>query len=68
MVNFFRLFMQLRFISLYGKQGIPSDEMPEVNQPVQNTVAYHIRTGGHDVTDYDWEQYIKWAKKQLDIR
>jgi len=50
---------------LYGKKGITSDEMPEVNQPIQNTVAYHIRTGGHDVTDYDWEQYIKWAIEQL---
>jgi hypothetical protein len=38
--------------------------MPPVNQPIQKTVAYHIRTGKHDVTDYDWEQYIKWAKEQ----
>jgi len=52
---------------LFGKNGIPSKEMPELNQPVQNTVAYHIRSGGHDVTDYDWEQYIKWAKEQLEI-
>ena len=35
--------------------------MPKVNEPIQNTVAYHIRTGKHDVTDYDWENYIKWA-------
>lgn len=48
---------------LYGKKGIIQKEMPAVNQPIQNTVAYHIRTGKHDVTDYDWEQYIKWADK-----
>jgi len=53
---------------LYGKKGIESAEMPPVNQPVQNTVAYHIRTGKHDVTSYDWEQYIKWAKEQLNIK
>lgn len=52
---------------LYGIKGIQSIEMPPVNQPVQNTVAYHIRTGKHDVTGYDWEQYIKWAKEQLNI-
>lgn len=52
---------------LYGKKGIVSDEMPPVNQPLQNTVAYHIRTGVHDVTSYDWEHYIKWAKEQLNI-
>lgn len=53
---------------LYGKKGIPANKMPEVNQPIQNTVAYHIRTGVHDVTDFDWEQYIKWTKQQLDIK
>ena len=48
---------------LFGKEGITSNKMPETNAPIQNTVAYHIRTGKHDVTDYDWEQYISWAKK-----
>lgn len=51
--------------NLYGKKGITITELPPVNQPVLNTVAYHIRTGKHDVTDFDWEQYIKWAKEQL---
>ncbi|MCK3685006.1 hypothetical protein [Maribellus sp. YY47] len=46
---------------LYGKTGITQQEMPEVNHPIQSTVSYHIRTGVHDVTDYDWEQYIRWA-------
>ncbi len=50
---------------LFGKKGISSQEMPPVNQPIHNTVAYHIRSGEHDVTDFDWEQYIKWANKQL---
>lgn len=48
---------------LYGIKGITQEEMPELNQPIQNTVAYHIRSGKHDVTDFDWEQYIKWADK-----
>ena len=48
--------------SLYGKNGITTSQMPAVDQPIQNQVAYHIRTGGHDVTDYDWDQYINWAK------
>ncbi len=50
---------------LYKKKGMPSGEMPPVNSPIQASVAYHIRTGGHDVTAYDWEQYIKWAGMQL---
>ncbi|NHF61419.1 alpha/beta hydrolase [Flavobacteriaceae bacterium TP-CH-4] len=48
---------------LYGKAGITTDELPAVDRPIQNTLAYHIRSGGHDVMDYDWEQYISWAKK-----
>lgn len=50
---------------LFGKKGIPSPEMPGLDEPIQNTVAYHIRTGGHDLKEYDWEQYIKWAKAQI---
>ncbi len=46
---------------LYGKKGISQQEMPPVNQPLLNTVSYHIRTGEHNVTNYDWEQYIRWA-------
>ncbi|MDX1766633.1 MAG: acetylxylan esterase [Arenibacter troitsensis] len=46
---------------LYGKKGIETKEMPMLNDPIHNTVSYHIRTGKHDVTDYDWENYIKWA-------
>ena len=46
---------------LFGKKGISSNQMPNVNSPILNTVAYHVRTGKHDVTAYDWEQYIKWA-------
>ena len=52
--------------SLFGKEGISSNKMPDVNSPIQNTVAYHIRTGKHDVTEYDWEQYIKWAVEQVE--
>ena len=48
---------------LFKKEGIATSEMPRANAPIHNTVGYHIRTGGHNVTDYDWEQYIKWAKK-----
>lgn len=46
---------------LYGKTGINSEEMPDIHQPIHNSVAYHIRSGKHSVTEYDWEQYIKWA-------
>ena len=48
--------------NLYGKDGLANPNMPAVDRPIQNTVAYHVRSGGHDVTDYDWEQYLRWAQ------
>lgn len=50
---------------LLGKEGLPADEMPEVNKPVMGTIGYHIRTGKHSLTLYDWQQYLKFADKFL---
>ncbi|MBL8816016.1 MAG: acetylxylan esterase [Planctomyces sp.] len=50
---------------LFGKEGLTSDTMPGVNQPVMSSVGYHIRTGAHDVTEYDWEQYLNFADMHL---
>lgn len=47
---------------LFGKQGLPSPEMPPVNSPVMNTIGYHIRSGGHAVLEYDWDQFIRFAR------
>lgn len=44
---------------LLGKKGVGVEEMPGLNEPVGESVRYHIRSGKHDVTDYDWEQYLK---------
>ncbi|MBT8182428.1 MAG: acetylxylan esterase [Eudoraea sp.] len=63
--EFLSAFYATPVYSLFGKAGIPAIEMPTVNSPIHNTLAYHIRTGKHDVTQYDWEQYIKWAVEQL---
>ncbi|WP_222439242.1 glucuronyl esterase domain-containing protein [Echinicola salinicaeni] len=46
---------------LFGKSVLENPEMPEIHQPLHQSVAYHIREGKHNVTDYDWGQYLKWA-------
>lgn len=46
---------------LYDLPGLPAEEMPKVNEPVVGTIGYHIRTGKHNVTNYDWEQYLSFA-------
>lgn len=47
---------------LMGLTGMPVDEMPAPDSPVlHGTIGYHIRTGKHDITLYDWEQYMNFA-------
>jgi hypothetical protein len=54
--------------ALLGKRGIGTDQMPGLHQPVGDTVAYHIRAGKHDVTAYDWDQYLDFADRQFGRR
>ncbi|HPN36618.1 MAG TPA: acetylxylan esterase [bacterium] len=48
---------------LLGNAGLNAGSMPAVNTPVGDGVRYHIRTGKHDVTDYDWQQYLDFADR-----
>jgi len=48
--------------NLYGiKHNFPT-EMPEVNnQIIQSHAGFHNREGKHNMTSYDWQQFIKFA-------
>ena len=50
---------------LFGLEGLGVAEMPELDRPVGQTIGYHIRTGKHDVTAYDWEQYLNFADRHF---
>jgi hypothetical protein len=51
-----------RVYALFGKKGIDQNNFPALHKPVGHTVRYHVRAGKHDVTAYDWEQYLRFAK------
>jgi hypothetical protein len=53
---------------LLGQSGLGVDQMPVLNQPVGDTIGYHIRSGKHDVTDYDWQQYLNFADRHFAYR
>ena len=39
---------------LLGTKGLGASTMPKVDQPVSNHNGYHMRSGKHDITKYDW--------------
>lgn len=48
-----------------GVSGLPVTKWPPVNQPVLGRVSYHVRSGGHNVTDFDWAQYLKFCDRYV---
>jgi hypothetical protein len=49
---------------LLGLKGLEVEDMPGLDRPAQaGTIGYHVRTGGHGLTAYDWQQYMRFAYK-----
>jgi hypothetical protein len=50
---------------LVSTDGFGVEEMPPVNTTVGKTIGYHLRQGKHDITEFDWEQYLAFADRHL---
>ncbi len=49
---------------LLGLDGLKSPEMPPLDSPVQKgLIGYHVRSGGHNLSEYDWQRYMDFAEK-----
>ncbi len=48
--------------SLYKKRSVLSPEPPAANTPIiRSYLGYHNREGDHDLTAFDWQNFIRFA-------
>jgi len=49
---------------LFGLPGLAAEETPDADSPLQDGhIGYHIRTGEHGLTEYDWKCFMDFADK-----
>lgn len=49
-----------------GEEGLPMETFPQPSQTNFNgQQAYHVRPGEHDLTLFDWAQYVQFIKSHL---
>jgi hypothetical protein len=50
----------------FGLPGLDVKTMPEPDHPsLEGYIGYHLRTGKHDITPWDWEQYMKFVRNHI---
>lgn len=49
---------------LHGLKGVGATEMPKPDSPLQTGhIGYHLRTGKHNLVEYDWDRFMDFADK-----
>jgi len=51
--------------ALFNKRGLGAAVPPPLDTPIGEMIGYHDRTGKHDMTDYDWAQYLRFADRHF---
>lgn len=50
-----------------GSSGLASTAMPKVGESIPGRISYHIRPGGHDVQEIDWQNYLTFLDTYLHV-
>lgn len=67
--EFLSLYNASPVYKLFGFNTIEKDSLPAINAPlIVGKTAYHIRTGYHQMSRYDWERYMDFADAQFIIK
>ncbi len=60
--EYISLFYSGPVYNLFGLESFKSDALPEINQAKMiGNMGYHIRSGKHNLTKYDWEKYMDFS-------
>lgn len=51
--------------ALFGKKQAAVERQPSPETPIGDVVGYHLRTGKHDITEYDWRRYLDFADRHF---
>ncbi|MBW3637647.1 MAG: prolyl oligopeptidase family serine peptidase, partial [Armatimonadetes bacterium] len=54
---------------LFGRKGLSRNSLPKPETPLlDGHIGYHLRTGKHDLTPYDWARFMDFADRHLPRR
>lgn len=50
---------------LFGLRGVDTSTWPPPDEPIGQSIGYHLRTGNHAITAYDWKEYLGFADRHF---